>query len=851
MRKLLLAIALLIPACVDAQAWSGILTPPRATDWTQAGVIGGIPSGSWTQCGPTITAYTGTAATIINAVNHTGAGYTGCGSNTYVLLGPGTFNLSTGIRNKGVSNTELRGSGANSTFLVFTGSSTCQAGNSQCLVSFENNNGEYAGAFQTGVSWTAGYAQGTTSITVADASSVVANSTMLVLDQCDDQYSGSSTGSGGTYATCGTGTGNGNDNGNYFNNGDKYSPTGPSGTSYNGPDGNAARTHRFQEEFVLVTACSPSCSHAGSTTLTITPPLIHPNWASGRSPEYWVIQASHNIGLKNLSVDGSSAAANQGIGFNDVFNFWMTGVRLVNGSTSQGVGMYLVDQGEISSNYIYNSGQNTPGTDPNPRDPSNVDYNGSNILIANNILQYSRIQTIGNGPASGNVIAYNFMANCFESNGDQWGCIWDGHSNGADFNLFEGNVAAQVYQDQTHGTKLMETYYRNFITGWESCANGNCSPSATQKNANVYALGPLSFNRYGNFVANVLGTPGVSTLGYAYTNASQFVNNTTGYIYNIGSGNNGTTPAIPIDNNVAATLVRWGNWDTISGTRWCGNSSNTGWVTTCASTSEIPSGISVYPNSIPTKGDTGAAMPASFYYSSRPSWWSALIPFPAIGPDVSSGNVGQCTGTLNVSGKFAGLPAISGVQCVGTSLTSSWAGHVNAIPAMACALTTMGMPPDGVGSALTFNPSACFSTSAPIATFTPSSVNVGQVPAGLSSNPIPVTLQNTGNANLVVTTVSLGSSVFSLTSNTCGSPATITNTIPGTGFTLTPGQTCTFNIVYSPVIPNFTDSAFVSFSPGAANPDIFNLSGVSTGAPAPAPTIFAGMMSSQGTAVMK
>ncbi len=29
------------------QAWSGILPPARATDWGQAGIPGGIPSGSW------------------------------------------------------------------------------------------------------------------------------------------------------------------------------------------------------------------------------------------------------------------------------------------------------------------------------------------------------------------------------------------------------------------------------------------------------------------------------------------------------------------------------------------------------------------------------------------------------------------------------------------------------------------------------------------------------------------------------------------------------------------------------------------------------------------------------------
>lgn len=142
-------------------------------------------------------------------------------------------------------------------------------------------------------------------------------------------------------------------------------------------------------------------------------------------------------------------------------------------------------------------------------------------------------------------------------------------------------------------------------------------------------------------------------------------------------------------------------------------------------------------------------------------------------------------------------------------------------------------------------------TPVPIATFTPSSVNFGNVPAGLTSNPIPVTLQNTGAANLVVSTVSLGSAVFSLINNTCGSPATITNTIPGTGFTLTPGASCTFQAIYQPAVPNFTNTASVFFSPGASNPDALSLTGNSTGPAAPSIINFAGNFTSSGTVVVK
>src|SRR5437899_12578368 len=73
-----------------AQQWSGIISSSRATDWSKAGVQGGIPSANWTQCGSTITAYNGTGQTIQTAINN-------CTANHYVLLGAGTFTLSSGF----------------------------------------------------------------------------------------------------------------------------------------------------------------------------------------------------------------------------------------------------------------------------------------------------------------------------------------------------------------------------------------------------------------------------------------------------------------------------------------------------------------------------------------------------------------------------------------------------------------------------------------------------------------------------------------------------------------------------------------------------------------------------------
>jgi hypothetical protein len=678
----LLSALFLVASGLCAQPWAGIIASNRAVDWSHAGISGGIPSASWTQCGATISAYSGSGSTIVNALNHTGTGYTGCSPSTYIQLGAGTFTLSSGIRNIGASNTELRGMGANQTLLVYTGTSTCQGGNGTCLLGFESSDGTYPAQPPASVyNWTGGYAQGATSITVSSGVNITANSTMVMLDQCETGYSGS---------TC---TGTATDNGALYVCGDAYATSGPTGCSVNGPDTGLARPHRFQTEAVLVTACSPSCGSSGSTVLTIDTPLRHPNWASGQTPQVWLIQPAMNVGVQNLSINGAATTDTGGVSFYNVANFWSQGVAVLH---SYNIGIWIEQSihGIVQSNYVFDSGQNLTYNDP-----TGIKYNWASNLIANNIVQAVRPTYMCEGPCVGNVIVGNFGINSYTGDDYMFGSEWDGHSDGADYDLIESNVVNQITEDLIHGGHLMQTIFRNLATGWESCANGTCG-AFTSKSSDQSAVSSQSFNRYENFIANVLGTPGYNTTYQASSGncATDYEENATVWV--LGCGNSGGATAIPSDLTGLATIMRWGNYDTANASvQW-----NSG---------EVPSGISVYPNSVPSGSCTSGSptCPSSFYYSSRPSWWSASIPFPAIGPDVSSGNLGICSGTRNTSGHFSGVPATASGQCTGTTLTASqWGGHANAIPAMSCYLSVMGGPPDGSGSALTFNPTSCYAS---------------------------------------------------------------------------------------------------------------------------------------------
>src|SRR5262249_6021516 len=166
---------------VFAQAWSGILAPSRAIDWTKAGVVGGIPSASWTQCGSTIAAGA-SASTIQTAINN-------CAANHYVQLGVGNFASLSGLNMK--SNVVLRGMGANQTFLTFTGTVTCYSAIAAICITgdvstYSNSTNNYPGA-ANGSIWTNGYSQGTTSITLTNVGSTgIVNGQFIYLNQAND-----------------------------------------------------------------------------------------------------------------------------------------------------------------------------------------------------------------------------------------------------------------------------------------------------------------------------------------------------------------------------------------------------------------------------------------------------------------------------------------------------------------------------------------------------------------------------------------------------------------------------------------------------------------------------------------
>ena len=631
---------LCFPKSSVAQNWSGILSSSRATNWTQAGVVGGVPSANWSQCGKTIAAYSGTAAAINSAM-------AACSPNTYVLLGAGSFSLTSTITM--VPNVVLRGSGANSTLIVFTnsGNSCGGLGGDVC---FADSVGWYYGstAIAPGgtysANWTGGYAQGSTSITLASVGSTgITNGNYIYLDQINDN-SAASTG----LVVC-------------DNNSTPCSlEAGSPGRCSTGPGGSACTggIDRNQVQIVkVVSGCASACTGAGPFTLTISPGLYAANWRASQSPgAWWSSSNMQNSGIENLSMDHSGSTTDSGIFFNNAYNCWVSGVRDLD-SVRNHVWFWQSAHITVQNNYFFatqNGQEESYGTES---------FISSDNLVVNNIFQQVTTPLMM-GPAQGSAFLYNFAINdkyaltstfAFES-------IYGNHDAGGLYNLFEGNISSGYEGDVFHGTGGLNTVFRNYFVGWES-----------GKSTNTVAFQLFSYNRFDNVVGNVLGCNNSSAsfpgnCGAPYATSYQTANGASASqaIYDLGMGNTEGSTVVPTDKYTITSLFRWGNYDVVNAAvQW--------------NSSEVPSALTDgYSNPVPAS----QTLPASFAFSSAPAWWPSAKAWPLIGPDVTGGNI----------------PGV--------------AGHAYTNAAADCYLSTLSGPPDGSGSPLSFNASTCYGAGA-------------------------------------------------------------------------------------------------------------------------------------------
>ena len=780
---LILLMMLFVPTISHAQAWSGVIDPSRAMDWTGAGVTGGIPVRN-TQCGSTIAAYNGSAATINNAIGS-------CTQGQFVGLGSGTFNLSTGIDFTGYPNVTIRGAGANSTFLVFTGSASCDGLNADVCFGGANNavgselnvcdltapsqgaititvtncgfttpltfenllsngggaiaNGSHALLAASCFCFTVGMVGRTVSVTGAgpagglltdtiatfvDSNNVTITGTastttttgvvrvnvlpeqlsvgsVIVIDQLDELVDT------GTIWNCLVDAALGISGAGNCSNAASGGGARSDGTC------NGAMCYRSQQQVVTVSGISNTASGA---VLTLSTPIIMPNWGSGQKPQAWYGNATASgDGIENVSIDGTSGGS-----FNILFmnarDSYVKGVRSINADISH-ARMEVANHITIQDSYFYKDQSASSGS------YGSDCFTCSNPLTQNNIWQQiTDSAPSSNAGSEGGVVSYNFDVKAtFSAAGWMQGLNYQ-HASGDAFNLWEGNIINGYVADNVHGTHNFETLNREVISGNQTDCNGTCVAQTIP--LNIYAG-----SRYFNIIGGAYGIP-TYHINYAYLAPASNGGRVGGAdltVYMIGyTGNEGGTDTavngfcinqacgstVDYDTQASATMMRWGNYDVVN-------------AASVFTSGEVPSGVSPYGNALPGSHTIAPSFYASWTratacgtgntFQKNPTT-NLCSPFPETGPDVTGGDLQFCNGgTYNYSLVYSALSS----PCTGGTVTAIYGGTANSNPAMRCALGIMGIPPDGSGAVKAFDPYGSCYENDPVA-----AAGGGKIPGG-------------------------------------------------------------------------------------------------------------------------
>jgi len=301
-------------------------------------------------------------------------------------------------------------------------------------------------------------------------------------------------------------------------------------------------------------------------------------------------------------------------------------------------------------------------------------------LYQNNISQHIAFSFMAEG-CIGSVAAYNFAiddyyTHCHGCSLDaQWQQASSYRHGGTDaLLLFEGNEGIGTIGDLVFGASDLITVFRNAYNGRDP--NGGSSGGKTEQ-TNAVLLYPG--NRFWNIIGNVMGTAGYHTT-YQCSYPTPTLCNNDLQIYSLGYANGYSAANDPY---VAGSMMRWGNYDTVSNAVRFVNA-------------EVPIGLlDGFANVLPSSQN----LPASFYLSSKPSWWG-VQPWPATGPDVTGGNV-----------------------VFGSGAASTLGGHAYHIPAAACYLSVMKGPTNGSASLMSFDASTCYGSSSAQAPAPPTNLN--------------------------------------------------------------------------------------------------------------------------------
>ena len=592
-----------LPVMLLMMLWSNYafgtyaLPGARAINWSNAGVVGGIPHRT-TVYTTLLPSGVDDTARINNALAHCPSGYV-------VMLSTGTFQISGAIQIP--SNATLRGSGPRKTILNATGGGA--------VISFPGTGPSWQLAYNTPQTMASGYTKGSSSITMAAAplSTWSVGGLLWLTEQNDSSAPVTAFGGGGECMWCANGLGN----------------------TYN--MGQVARITSISGKTIGI---DPPMNNAYSASL-------NPVAISVSSADIYSNQPVHDAGIEDLQVYDNNTGRNPNFSMVGAYNCWIKDVES-NFADGDHVNVDYSTHCSIVDSYFHDAFLHTPGgadADIALRNYSTM------ILVQNNVLERLHSGIMLEWGASANVIAYNYMDGFFDTgalNAVQPGIST--HGAHPEYNLLEGNVLAMANDDCIWGSSSDETYFRNWLIGATLVCSPvdntrgdiECSPvtsgywlPGSTAMWEWQASRPMSWNYLAtsnNSVGNVIGSTQLLSL-LPMTNwliwepgvVREYQDVAYGYSFGFGGGGSGDPGTFPGDNDTPYTTgIIQGDYNYAD--------SNTHWA----------AGGYVDP------GSYDHALSASMYLTGKPAWFGGT-PFPAIGPDV--------TGGQDTSGHVYAIPA--------------------------------------------------------------------------------------------------------------------------------------------------------------------------------------------------
>ncbi|HEY1987258.1 MAG TPA: glycosyl hydrolase family 28-related protein [Terracidiphilus sp.] len=423
------------------------------------------------------------------------------------------------------------------------------------------------------------------------------------------------------------------------------------------PDGQLARG-----QIVRVTG-------VGASGLTIAPALYS---KFTRSPVAVPITMSASYaGVEDLQVYANNTGYAASFGLVACAYCWVKGVES-NYADGDYVRVYWGYRDEIRDSYFSNAYLHKPGVYDSD---IQIGWKTTATLVENNIIERGHVSIMIVWGAAGNVIAYNYTMGEFDTRTPDFliGGIFF-HGAHPQFNLLEGNVVSAIFADSIWGTSSDTTAFRNWVVGTSricspllgrgpvkcSASDGHYASQAAR------AMQIFYLSTRNNFIGNVIGSAQMqSLLGYG--------------------------KALPQVAQVEYPAPRSYDGAVYGWTFGYGEASDTGKDSGCAGgiapchlagtarTDFFHANYNHIDKSIVWAPGLAHALPPSFYLAGKPAWWGDM-PFPATGPDITTGN--------------------------------GPAHHSYGNPAQACYVRVMGGSDGGQGSPLRFNAAACYGTHA-------------------------------------------------------------------------------------------------------------------------------------------